>query len=90
MTLQNNAHTVRRTDLMAVASLAALALGLAFGAAAWTRDWSIFSLSPPGSDIGDVTPAQREDLHRTFFTIWASLVLAAPALAVLPMAAHAG
>ncbi|WP_066260499.1 hypothetical protein [Hydrogenophaga flava] len=86
MTLWNEARAERRTDLMTTALLAALALALVFGAAAWTRDWPLFSLSPPGGGAADVSLAQREDLHRTFFTIWASLLLAAPALAVLPLA----
>lgn len=90
MTLWNEAHTERRTDLMTAVLLAALALVLVFGAAAWTRDWPLFSMSPPGGGVADVALAQREDLHRTFFTIWAALLLAAPALAVLPLAAHAG
>ena len=90
MTPWNEARAARRTDLMTTVLLAALALVLVFVAAAWTRDWPLFSLSPPGGGVADVSEAQREDLHRTFFTIWASLLLAAPALALLPQAARAG
>lgn len=90
MTLWSEARAARRTDLMTAVLLAALALALVFVAAAWTRDWPLFSLSPPGGGVADVSEAQREDLHRTFFTIWASLLLAAPALALLPLAVRAG
>ena len=54
---------------------------LAFAAAYWTRDAALFSLQPPGGGTADFAPTQRQDLHRTFFTIWASLLLAAPAMA---------
>ncbi|MDQ7743290.1 hypothetical protein [Hydrogenophaga pseudoflava] len=89
MTPRNETNDGRRTDLMTSVLLAALALVLVFGAAAWTRDWPLFSLSPPGGGLADVSETQREDLHRTFFTIWASLLFAAPALALLPLSARA-
>lgn len=54
---------------------------LAFAAAYWTREAALFSLQPPGGGAADFAAAQRHDLHRTFFTIWAALLLAAPALA---------
>jgi hypothetical protein len=53
--------------------------------AAWlTRDQAIFSLLPPGGTVPDMLPEQRLDLHRTFFTIWASLLLVTPALCLFP------
>ncbi|MFP8777027.1 hypothetical protein [Hydrogenophaga sp. RWCD_12] len=86
MTSWNEDRATRRTDGMTAVLIAAASLLLVFLAAAWTREWSLFSLSPPGGSAPDVLPGQREDLHRTFFTIWASLLLAAPALALLPLA----
>lgn len=82
----NVVRPTRRTDGVIAALLAALSLVVVFVAAAATREWPLFSLLPPGGAVADFQPAQREDLHRTFFTIWASLLLAAPALALLPMA----
>lgn len=64
--------------------LASLFLALCFGAAAWIGDAPWFSLSPPGGGPADVDESLRQDLHLTFFTIWASLLLATPALAFLP------
>lgn len=75
----------RRRDAVLAALLATAALLAAFVAAAWTRDVALFALTPPGGGPADVLPAQREDLHRTFFTIWGALLLAAPALALLPL-----
>lgn len=65
-------------------TLAGLALALCFGAAWWSRDLTLFSLTPPGGGPADVAAALRQDLHLTFFTIWASLLLATPALALFP------
>lgn len=88
MSSWNQGRTSRRNDLLVSALIAAGVLLLVFLAAAWTRDLALFSLAPPGGGAADVLSAQREDLHRTFFTIWASLLLAAPALALLPLAAR--
>jgi hypothetical protein len=56
-------------------------LGGAFLAASLTRDNPIFTLSPPGGNEADVfLDTQRLDLHRTFFTAWAALILVTPAL----------
>jgi hypothetical protein len=68
------------------ASLAFAGLGLlvVFAAAWWTREIPLFSLAPPGGGPADVAVAQRQDLHVTFFTIWASLLLATPALSLFP------
>lgn len=88
MSSWNKRRTSRRNDLWISALIAAGTLLLVFLAAAWTRDLALFSLAPPGGGAADVLPAQREDLHRTFFTIWASLLLAAPALALLPLTAR--
>lgn len=58
-------------------------LGGAFLAASLTRGSDIFRLVPPPPD--NTAPnifqeAQRLDLHRTFFTAWAALILITPAL----------
>lgn len=67
---------------LAIAGLALVGLlGLAFAAAYATRQLDIFSLLPPGGGTNDFDAAQRQDLHRTFFTIWAALALVTPALA---------
>lgn len=81
-------ESTRRVDLLLSVVLAACLILLVFLAARWTRDWSLFSLVPPGGGVADVLPGQREDLHRTFFTVWASMVLAAPAIALLPFSWH--
>lgn len=65
-------------------ALSGLALAVCFAAAWWSRDLALFSLSPPGGGAADVAEALRRDLHLTFFTIWASLLLATPALALFP------
>ena len=76
-------HPAPSSRALRTAGLALLALvGLAFAAAYWTRQMPLFSLLPPDGSVPDFTDAQRQDLHRTFFTIWAALVLAAPALAL--------
>lgn len=66
--------------LLTALGLAAVLLAGAFAAAWFTRDTPLFSLLPPGGGPADIRPEQRLDLHRTFFTIWASLVLVMPAL----------
>lgn len=65
-------------------ALAGPALAVCFAAAWWSRDLALFSLTPPGGGAADVAEALRQDLHLTFFTIWASLLLATPALALFP------
>src|SRR5438874_10442362 len=68
-----------------------LVLASAFIAARATRHAQIFSLVPPppkrdkkrvmSPDVGE---AKRVELHRTFFTAWAALVLTIPALCLFP------
>lgn len=60
-----------------------LSLAGAFAAAWFTRDIELFSLVPAPGLAPDVQKGQRLDLHRTFFTIWAALVLVTPALALV-------
>jgi len=62
----------------------AIVLGGAFAGAARTQHDPIFSLSPPKSTTPDLTEAQRLDLHRTFFTAWATILLLIPALCSFP------
>lgn len=66
--------------LLCLASLLALSLATAW----FTRDVSIFSLSPPDGGAPDMRADQRFDLHFTFFTIWSALLLVIPALCLLP------
>lgn len=73
-------------DFTAAALISAAGLVLVFLAAFWTREWALFSLVPPSGGAPDVLPGQREDLHRTFFTVWVSMALAAPAIALFPFA----
>lgn len=68
-----------------------IVLGGAFVGAFATRHDPIFSLSPPPAEGGirgaapaDIPEARRLDLHRTFFTAWAALLLAIPALCFFP------
>lgn len=85
-----NASTFRSASR--ALALAGLALVVCFAAAWWSRDLALFSLTPPGGGPADVAEALRQDLHLTFFTIWASLLLATPALALFPairQSAHA-
>ncbi|MCD6667413.1 MAG: hypothetical protein LT081_15170 [Hydrogenophaga sp.] len=57
------------------------ALGvICLAAAHATGHLPLFSLSPPGGGAADVPEQLRVDLHMTFFTIWASMLLATPAL----------
>lgn len=65
-------------------AISSLSLAVCFAAAWWSRDLALFSLTPPGGGAADVAEALRQDLHLTFFTIWASLLLATPALALFP------
>lgn len=63
-------------------------LGGAFLAASLTQEKKVFSLSPPPEKNvppniqapPDIKETQRMDLHRTFFTAWAALILVTPAL----------
>ncbi|HKU75232.1 MAG TPA: hypothetical protein VJR02_15075 [Pyrinomonadaceae bacterium] len=65
-----------------------IVLGGAFLAASLTQEKEIFSLSPPAeknalADVQvppDIRETQRLDLHRTFFTAWAAIILVTPAL----------
>lgn len=58
-----------------------LVLGGAFLAASLTQGKPVFTLSPPGGTPEDVFgESQRLNLHRTFFTAWATLILVTPAL----------
>jgi magnesium-transporting ATPase (P-type) len=58
-----------------------LASTAAFVGASLTQERPIFSLSPPGApDAPDVPASKRLDLHRTFFTAWAAVLLVTPAL----------
>ncbi|MDP1895935.1 MAG: hypothetical protein Q8K34_11805 [Hydrogenophaga sp.] len=70
--------------LARASAFAALLLLLVFAAAWWTRDLPLFALTPPGGGAADMLPSQRQDLHTTFFTIWAALILVVPALCLLP------
>lgn len=65
-----------------------LLLTTAFAVAWLTRNEPLFSLLPPGGVTPDIQPAQHLDLHRTFFTIWAALVLVTPALCLFPFRRH--
>ena len=76
-----------RQMLIAVICLVVV-LGGAFLTASLTQEKKIFSLSPPREknappDVQvppDIRETQRLDLHRTFFTAWAALILVTPAL----------
>jgi hypothetical protein len=70
--------------LARASAAAALLLLLALAAAWWTRELPLFALTPPGGGAADMLPGQRQDLHTTFFTIWAALILVVPALCLLP------
>ena len=70
--------TAKEMSIAAVCLI--LVLGGAFLAASLTKDNAIFSLSPPGGGAHDIQEGQRLDLHRTFFTAWAALILVTPAL----------
>jgi len=83
MTLFTTFVRTRLSTLITTLALAAALLGAAFLAAWLTRDTPLFSLLPPGGNVADIQPDQRQDLHRTFFTIWASLLLAMPALGLV-------
>ena len=68
-----------------------VAVGAAFVAANVTRNEKIFSLSPPVKEAvshsvtsNDISETRRVDLHRTFFTAWAALLLVTPALCLFP------
>lgn len=73
----------RRTMALAIFALA-IGLASAFAAAWLSRDVSIFSLAPAPGKPPDMLASQRLDLHRTFFTIWAALLLVTPALCLFP------
>ena len=75
---------------IAVVCLAVVLAG-AFIAARATLQEKTFSLSPPAAKGSqtipgpDATEAQRLDLHRTFYTAWAALLLVIPALSLFPL-----
>lgn len=85
MTSQTTRPTAGQMALAAVCLL--LALGGAFLAASLTQNSPVFSLSPPSREQAappnveepPLKESQRLDLHRTFFTAWAALLLTAPA-----------
>lgn len=76
--------TADRSAFAASLAIAGIGLVVVFTAAWWTRDMPLFSLAPPGGGPPDLPFSRRQDLHVTFFTIWASLLLATPALALYP------
>ena len=76
--------TADRSAFAASLAIAGIGLVVVFTAAWWTRDMPLFSLAPPGGGPPDLPCSRRQDLHVTFFTIWASLLLATPALALYP------
>lgn len=87
------AESVRptRRQLTAAALCLVVAIGTAFVAANVTRNERIFSLSPPTKEpisqsvtSNDIPETRRVDLHRTFFTAWAALLLVTPALCLFP------
>lgn len=78
MTLSN------RKDASVAFALAGCFVLVCLAGAQATGAVPIFSLSPPGGGPADVPEQLRVDLHMTFFTIWASLLLATPALVALP------
>jgi hypothetical protein len=85
-----NARPTPRQLLIAAVCLV-MVLGAAFAAAHVTRHDPIFKLTPPPDEAApnvvapaDVQEAQRLDLHRTFFTAWAALLLVTPALCLFP------
>jgi hypothetical protein len=57
-----------------------LILGGAFLAASLTQGKPVFSLVPPDGGAPDISAERRIDLHRTFYTAWAALILVTPAL----------
>ena len=86
MTSQGVRPTARQMVVAAICLV--IVLGGAFLAASSTRDKPIFSLSPPREKTAppdvpvppDLKEAQRLELHQTFFTAWAALILVTPAL----------
>ena len=76
-----------REMLIAVICLV-IVLGGAFLTASLTLEKKVFSLIPPPEKTAptnvpvspDIQETQRLDLHRTFFTAWAALILVTPAL----------
>jgi hypothetical protein len=77
-----------RSAFAASLAIATFSLLLVFAAAWWTKEMPLFSLAPPGGAPADLAGSQRQDLHITFFTIWASLLLAMPALSLFPSSRH--
>lgn len=82
--LRPSPSAATRQAFAASLAFAGFSLLVVFAAAWWTREVPLFSLAPPGAGPADVSVSQRQDLHVTFFTIWASLLLATPALSLFP------
>lgn len=83
-TLRIHPPAATRPAFAASLAFAGFSLLVVFAAAWWTREVPLFSLAPPGGGPADFSVPQRQDLHVTFFTIWASLLLATPALSLFP------
>ena len=71
---------LRAREMLIATACLVLVLGGAFLAASLTQSREIFSLSPPAGGAPDISAERRIELHRTFFTAWAALVLVTPAL----------
>lgn len=83
--MHSNPSPLTRLPALAVSlAIAGLSLLIVFTAAWFTREMPLFSLAPPGGGPADFSVLQRQDLHVAFFTIWASLLLATPALSLFP------
>lgn len=80
MTHDPNPYRPTPQELLIALLCLALLTGGAFIGAWLTQDQALFSLLPPGGAAADILPGQRLDLHRTFFTVWAALILVTPAL----------
>lgn len=79
MTTQITRPTAKEMSIAVICLV--LVLGGAFLAASLTQNKDIFTLTPPNGTEHDVfNEGQRLNLHRTFFTAWAALILTTPAL----------
>ena len=88
--MSEHVRPTARQMIIAMVCLALVLAGAFIGAQA-TRHDKLFSLSPPPpkdapgtTQPPDLVEAQRLDLHRTFFTAWAALILVIPALCLYP------
>ncbi|MDP2679137.1 MAG: hypothetical protein Q8O85_10505 [Rhodoferax sp.] len=84
MTSYSNPYRPTPKELLMALLCLVLLTGGAFVAAWLTQEQATFSLLPPGGTSADMQPGQRLDLHRTFFTVWAALILVTPALCLFP------